>query len=218
MSGRLDVCAVQGRFRRRHAYSLLCAHDSSVSGPVDTKLLRDDSSAGFDGTGTGMDRIAPRPEGIPGSSPVPNLGDKFAPPVPSRPREGVQPEKARQSSIQLAEDVVKILTKSRDDENLSAGECIIRALETTVADDSIVAFLHPHGSVGGKLFARREVLGPRATNPLDAAKNHAVGVKLFPSDFAAIDELIESLHARSRPHLINAAIRAYDNTRKVEEN
>lgn len=160
--------------------------------------------------------MTPRSEGVPGPSPVPNLADKFAP--PARTPDDLVPERPKQSSIQLADDVIKILTKSKEAENLSAGECIIHALETTVENESILNFLHPHGSVGGKLFARREVLGSRRpSDPLDATKTHAVGVKLFPSDFAAIDELVKHLHARSRPHLINAALRAYDNTPKVEE-
>lgn len=129
------------------------------------------------------------------------------PPIPTTPEPPNHDADAKYTtnSTRLAADVADIIKTAKINEHLAPGEYIIRALEVTIANNTLATVLHPRGTVGGSLFARRAVVGDSPADP----KTVAVAIRLYPEDFAQIDELVRQFAAGSRPKLINAAVRAY---------
>lgn len=108
-----------------------------------------------------------------------------------------------QSNVRIPETLRDQLNTDRRRRGITTGELIILAIESTY--DRLRSYIHPAGTVGGKLFAERGVGGLNKT----ALPTKQVAFSVTRADFTVLDQLVTDFSARDRAHLITAALTAY---------
>ena len=131
------------------------------------------------------------------------------PPAPAPEQPDVDDE-MRPSSLHVPSNLIGLIRADRNATGRTNGEILIAALEET--EDGLPTYLRPQGTVGGSRFRSRGVRARPDDNDLTP-----VAVRLFTSDYAAIDDMVRELQARSRSHLAAAALRAYYDARQRSE-
>lgn len=115
------------------------------------------------------------------------------------------------SNVHLPEEIAQHLAEVGRRRNLTNGEMVIEALESTYG--RLSEFVHPGGKVGGTLFKARGV----GSTVKQKADTKQVAFSLLRSDFEVIDRIKEELAARSRSHLLTAAFQAYFQPTAIEK-
>lgn len=109
----------------------------------------------------------------------------------------------KSSSVRVPAKCHAKLEQLREQTGMTNGQIFIVAIEAT--HDRLPELLYPGGRIGGGLFAPR---GIRAKTSRDDAETQ-VTYRLFKADFDVIDQLVIDLAAKSRSHLITAALTGY---------
>lgn len=159
------------------------------------------------------------------SRPRPVLEDAFAPRVVSHPTPEANEsevavtrvsqseaenhsdeERLVPSNVHLPVALCERVLESCGLRGMTTGELFIEALEQTY--DDLPRYVHPGGKVGGKLFKERGV----GSSSRAKAPTKQLAYSLYSSDFTVLDALRVELTARSRSHLLTAALTAYFET------
>ncbi|MFA3899783.1 hypothetical protein ACKAMS_30595 [Rhodococcus sp. 5A-K4] len=109
----------------------------------------------------------------------------------------------KSSSVRVPARCYAKLEELRASTGMTNGQIFIVAIEAT--HDRLPELLYPGGRIGGGLFAAR---GIRAKTSRDDNETQ-VTYRLFHADFDVIDHLVAELGAKSRSHLIAAALTGY---------
>ncbi|HEY5853252.1 MAG TPA: hypothetical protein VIW24_04145 [Aldersonia sp.] len=109
----------------------------------------------------------------------------------------------RPSSVRLPKDILEQLAAARAATGMTNGDLFIVAIEHSAA--KLETLLFPGGRIGGELFAAR---GVRAKTSRDSDMSQAT-FRLRPEDFNVIDDLVRRFGARSRGHLLTAALQGF---------
>ncbi|WP_236580915.1 hypothetical protein [Rhodococcus sp. T7] len=109
----------------------------------------------------------------------------------------------KSSSVRVPAKCHAKLEQLREQTGMTNGQIFIVAIEAT--HERLPELLYPGGRIGGGLFAPR---GIRPKSSRDDSETQ-VTYRLFKSDFDVIDQLVVDLAAKSRSHLITAALTGY---------
>jgi hypothetical protein len=106
--------------------------------------------------------------------------------------------------MHIRSSLVEQIVSERETTGRSNGTIIIAALEA--AHPHLGTLLPPVGEpTGGGLFAARPTHAPRTIEGPYSPLN----VRLFEADFEVLDQLVATYGARSRSHLVDAALGHY---------
>jgi len=136
---------------------------------------------------------------VPAPTPTPTA------PAQASPRATTVPAgRMRSSSMHIRSALVEQIVHERETTGRSNGTIIIAALEA--AHPHLAELLPPVGEpTGGGLFAVRPTHAPRTIEGPYSPLN----VRLFEADFEVLDTLVATYGARSRSHLVDAALGHY---------
>lgn len=105
------------------------------------------------------------------------------------------------STVHLPIDLIEAVKQERERAGITSGAVFIQAIEATYED--LKARFSPPTPAGGSLFA------PRVTVPQPQqwdVPTATVNFRLTEADFSVLDELVETLGARSRGRLLAVAL------------
>ncbi len=149
----------------------------------------------------------PAPEAAPTPPATPPVSAGAAPGVATPPpvkAMTVPAGRMRSSSMHIRSVLVEQIVLERETTGRSNGTIIIAALEA--AHPHFGELLPPVGEpTGGGLFAVRPTHAPRTVEGPYSPLN----VRLFEADFDVLDSLVATFGARSRSHLVDAALGHY---------
>lgn len=151
----------------------------------------------------------PAAAAAPTSSPAPPVPAAAPTPSPPPAQAATKPltvpaGRMRSSSMHIRSALVEQVVSERETTGRSNGAIIIAALEA--AHPHLGTLLPPVGEpTGGGLFAARPTHAPRTIEGPYSPLN----VRLFEADFEVLDQLVATYGARSRSHLVDAALGHY---------
>lgn len=124
-------------------------------------------------------------------------------PAPSKRAQGAKP-KGSASNFYIHPDLAEKFEAKCREKNMFHGDLIIVAVEA--AGEKLEQLLrHPtEETVGGTFFAARPSRPAK-----EEERKTQVNFSMLPEDFAALDAAVEHFKARSRNHLIVAALKGY---------
>ena len=140
------------------------------------------------------------------TAPTPAPTPATTPPATTPPAKAVTVPagRMRSSSMHIRSALVEQIVHERETTGRSNGTIIIAALEA--AHPHLGQLLPPAGKpTGGGLFAVRPTHAPRTVEGPYSPLN----VRLFEADFDVLDSLVATFGARSRSHLVDAALGHY---------
>lgn len=108
------------------------------------------------------------------------------------------------STVHLPIDLIEAVKQERERAGITSGAVFIQAIEATYED--LKSRFSPPTPAGGSLFA------PRVTVPQPQqwdVPTATVNFRLTEADFSVLDELVETLGARSRGRLLAVALELY---------
>ncbi len=124
-------------------------------------------------------------------------------PTPDEGTKGPE-DRTRASNVQLPTSLYEQVEAKCLQRKLTHGELILVAVESTY--DRLKELIHPNETIGGKLFAARA----SNSNPTsEAGFKTPMNYRLREGDFAVLDHVATEFSARSRNHLIVAALTGY---------
>ncbi|MGH3447081.1 MAG: hypothetical protein ACRDP4_05615 [Nocardioidaceae bacterium] len=114
---------------------------------------------------------------------------------------------SRGTTMHIPVNIYDRFHATRDQRGLSNGALVIEAIEATL--DQIPKEIGGRGTAGGERFQRRTT---HRKSPSEAEQLTLLNLRFLESDYAVLDELVAETGARSRNHLVVAALKLHLHT------